>query len=66
MNSEKMDLARQVTIARHHWDVPVRVGLRPYVEFSRRMECELGKLVDKWIHAAAPGAMGLWRNRNTK
>lgn len=63
MKRQKLDFARAVLIGRQHWDVPVRVRLRPYVQFSRRMEDELEKLVARWAHTAAPGGPG-WRERN--
>jgi len=63
MNSEKLDVAREVMIARHHWDVPVRVKLRPYVLFVRHMEGELKQLVAQWAHTAAPNAARLGLRR---
>lgn len=58
MKSEKQDLARGLRIDRDHWDVPIRVRLRPYLLFSRRLDGELHKLVGQWVHTAAPGALG--------
>ena len=58
MKSQKSDLARAVLITRDHWDVPVRVRLRPYLCFSRRLDGELEKLVAQWVHTAAPNALG--------
>jgi hypothetical protein len=65
MRAEKKDIARALLIARDHWDVPVRVRLRPYVEFVRRLDGELETLVARWAHTAAPNAMG-WRRWRTK
>ena len=62
MKSEKQDVARALLIARDYWDVPVRVRLRPYVEFIRQLDGELEKLVARWAHTAAPGA-SRWRHR---
>ena len=45
-----------VAIARGYWDVPVRVRLGPYVQFSRRLDRQLEELVSQWIHTAAPNA----------
>ena len=56
MKREKLDFAHAVSLARCHWDVPLRVALRPYVRFSRHLDAELGKLVAQWAHAAAPNA----------
>ncbi len=41
-------------IGRNHWDVPVRVELRAYLRFGRRMDCQLRRLVLRWAHTAAP------------
>jgi hypothetical protein len=43
-------------LTRDHWDVPIRVRLLPYVEFSRRLDGELDKLVARWADQAAPNA----------
>jgi hypothetical protein len=43
-------------LTRELWDVPIRVRLLPYVEFGRRMDGELERLVDRWIGRAAPSA----------
>lgn len=48
-----------VTIGREHWDVPVRVELKVYLRFSRRMDGQLRRLVGRWAHAAAPRARGV-------
>lgn len=58
MKTQKRDFARAVLIARDHWDVPVRVRLRPYLCFIRRLDGELEQLVAKWAHTAAPNALG--------
>ena len=39
-----------------HWDVPIRVRLVPYLEFSRRLDGQLVKLVARWSDKAAPSA----------
>ena len=43
-----------VLIGRNHWDVPVRVELRAYLRFGRRMDHQLRRLVLRWAHTAAP------------
>jgi hypothetical protein len=63
MKSQGQDLARALRIARDCWDVPVRVRLEPYVEFIRRLDGELEKLVARWAHTAAADALGLRRRR---
>ena len=57
MKSSKQNLAHAVWIDRNHWDVPVRVRLRPYVLFTSWLDDELQKLVDQWAHTAAPAAL---------
>jgi hypothetical protein len=42
------------SLTRAHWDVPIRVRLLPYVEFSRWLDEQLEKLVAQWQHTAAP------------
>jgi hypothetical protein len=44
----------QLLIGRNDWDVPVRVELRAYLRFGRRMDVQLRRLVIRWAHAAAP------------
>ena len=41
-------LVRLISISPEHWDVPMRVELRPYLEFNRRIACQLRDLVDRW------------------
>jgi hypothetical protein len=48
-----------VFIGRNHWDVPVRVELRAYLRFGRRMDGQLRRLVIRWAHAAAPQSRAL-------
>jgi hypothetical protein len=43
-----------VLIGRNHWDVPVRIELRAYLRFGRRMDLQLRRLVIRWAHAASP------------
>ena len=57
MKSTKHNLARDVAFPRAHWDVSIRVPLRPYVRFCTDMDEQLQSLVDKWAHTAAPNAM---------
>ena len=56
MNSQKQDVARALMIARDYWDVPLKVRLRPYVKFIRRLDDDLEELVARWAHTAAPNA----------
>ncbi len=63
MSGEKLKLARNVRIARDHWDVPVRVRLRPYLRFCRQIDGELEELVARWIHTMAPNSRSSRRRR---
>ena len=58
MKSQTQGFAQAVLIDRDHWDVPVRVRLPQYLRFSRRLDRQLAKLVTRWVHAAAPNALG--------
>ena len=49
--------ASQKTIARHCWDPPIRVGVKPFAEFSRGIDDGLGQLVARWEPWAAPRAL---------
>jgi hypothetical protein len=48
-----------VLIGREHWDVPVRVDLRSFLRFSRRLDSQLRRLVVRWAHTASPSARGV-------
>lgn len=54
MNGLDQNLLRYVSIGREHWDVPVRVELRPYLDFNRRINMHLQQLVARWAKNAAP------------
>ncbi len=56
MKDTKQSLTQAVLMDRNHWDVPVRVRLRPYVRFSCWLDGELRKLEAQWAHTAAPNA----------
>jgi len=47
MNSNKLDFVRRQLSARVHGNVPIRVRLRTYLEFSRRIDTGLSELVDR-------------------
>ena len=59
MSNHKLLVVDGVLIGREHWDVPVRVELRSFLRFSRRMDCQLRRLVVRWAHAASPNARGV-------
>ncbi len=54
MSHSKPIGGEDVLIGRNHWDVPVRVELRAYLRFGRRMDHQLRRLVLRWGRAAAP------------
>ncbi len=54
MKSKKLSVVRNVPIARNHWDVPLRVGLVPFVYFSEQLDDQLEKLIERWNHESAP------------
>lgn len=55
-----------VGIGRDHWDVPVRVELKAYLEFTRRMNIQLRQLIERWESQAAPAARRPARIRTHK
>ena len=59
MSNNKSIAGEDVMIGRNHWDVPVRVELRAYLRFGRRMDGQLRRLVLRWAHAAAPQSRAL-------
>ena len=59
MSNDKPIADDEVLIGRDHWDVPVRVELRAYLRFSRRLDGKLRRLVVRWAHAASPSARGV-------
>ncbi len=56
MKGKQLLTSRYVSIERFHWDVPVRIPLRPYVEFVEWLDGELEKLADRWAPTAPPRA----------
>ena len=59
MNNQKLNVVDGVSIGREHWDVPVRVDVRSYLRFGRRMDSQLRRLVVHWQHAASPWSRGV-------
>ena len=57
MNTQPHSETPVGTLTRELWDVPIRVGLVPYVAFSRWLDGELDKLVTRWQDKAAPCAL---------
>ena len=58
MSNNKSIAGEDVMIGRNHWDVPVRVELRAYLRFGRRLDRQLRRLVLRWAHTAAPQSRG--------
>jgi hypothetical protein len=48
MNNLNENSNSKINIDRDHWDVPLRVELRPYLDFTRRMNIQLRRLVKHW------------------
>ncbi len=61
MNSPQQESLFSEALTREHWDVPIRVRLMPYVEFTCWLDEELEKLVERWEGKAAPNARRRWR-----
>jgi hypothetical protein len=59
MSNHRLIVTNGVLIGRDYWDVPIRVELRAYLRFSRRMDSRLRRLTVRWAHAASPSARGV-------
>jgi len=59
MSNHNLIIGDGVLVGRDFWDVPVRVKLRAYLQFNRRMDRQLRLLVARWAHAASPCARGV-------
>jgi hypothetical protein len=56
-------LERLVSMSPEHWDVPMRVELRPYLEFNRRIACQLRELVARWPGHTPKNILGRFGSR---
>jgi hypothetical protein len=54
MNNLDQNLQNFMNIGRDHWDVPVRVELRAYLDFTRRINIQLRRLVERWENKSRP------------
>ena len=54
MNNLDQNLLSFVSIGRDHWDVPVRVELRAYLDFTRRINVQLRHLTERWERDFGP------------
>jgi hypothetical protein len=59
MNNLDQNSLNLVNIGRDHWDVPVRVDFRAYLDFTRRINIQLRRLIERWEHKASPAAKRL-------
>ena len=62
MKGDKSDLGLRRE-AHDHGEVPLKVARRSYLRFTRWVDGELERLVARWVHAAAPSALGSPRFR---
>ena len=56
MNNLDENLLSFMSIGRDHWDVPVRVELRAYLEFTRRINVQLRRLTERWENKSRPNS----------
>jgi hypothetical protein len=61
MNNLEQQLLSYVGIGRDHWDVPVKVELRAYLDFTRRINMQLRQLVNRWEKKTRPASKRLRR-----
>jgi hypothetical protein len=66
MNNLEQNQLSFLSIGRDHWDVPVRVELRAYLEFTRRINIQLRRLTERWESKAAPNAKRISRPRKPR
>jgi hypothetical protein len=59
MNNNKVVVINGVLVGCNYWTVPIRVGVREYLSFSRHLDSQLRRLVVHWAHAASPSARGV-------
>jgi hypothetical protein len=59
MGNRRAIVTDGVLLGREHWDVPLRVPLRSFLDFHREMEVQMRRLVTRWAHAASPRARAM-------
>jgi hypothetical protein len=57
MNSSNLIVRDAVPLGSKHWDVPMRVDLRAYLQFSLSMEMQLRQLVACWARGVTPRSL---------
>jgi len=62
MSNLEQNNSNAVGIERGHWDVPVKVDFRAYLDFTRRMNVQLKRLVERRESKAAPASKGIKRS----
>lgn len=66
MNNLNQNSPSFVSIGRDHWDVPVRVELRPYLDFTRRINRQLRRLTERYEKDSRPGFNRLHRSNHPR
>lgn len=66
MNNLDQNKLSFVSIGRDHWDVPVKVELRAYLDFTRRINIQLRRLVDRWENKSRPVSKRFHRSRHPR
>jgi hypothetical protein len=58
-NKHRLIVANSVLIGRDYWELPIRVDLRAFLRYSRRLDVQLRRLTVRWAHAASPCSRGV-------
>jgi len=66
MNNLDQNKLSFVSIGRDHWDVPVRVELRAYLDFTRRINVQLRRLVERWENKSRLVSKRFHRSRHPR
>lgn len=54
MESSRLQRPYYMPVGRNFWDEPLKIHLKHFKRFERRMDRQLRKLTARWQHAAAP------------
>ncbi len=57
MDGDRRKTNSSVKLGRQHWDEPIKIQKLHYKRFSRKLDRQLQKLVDRWSALAAPNAL---------
>jgi hypothetical protein len=66
MNNLDQNLLNFISIGRDHWDVPVRVELRAYLDFTRRITVQLRHLTERCERDFGPVPKRYKRQRHNR